>query len=140
MKYLLDTCLVSEMSRKRPDPNVAKWLVDCDEEQTFLSVLTVGEIQKGIAKLNDMKRKAALQAWLDSQLRIRFGGRILAITEEIAQTWGHMQGEAEAKGVAIPTVDGLIGATAVAHNLTVVTRNVADIEKTGAKILNPWES
>ena len=140
MKYLLDTCLVSELVRKKPDSRVVNWVADCDEEHTFLSVLTMGEIQKGISKLNDKKRRAALQKWLDSDLRIRFNERILPITHEVAQTWGMMQGEAEAQGVSIPTIDGLIGATAIAHNLTVVTRNVADIAKTGAKVLNPWET
>jgi predicted nucleic acid-binding protein len=139
VKYLLDTCLISELARKKPNPNVLKWVADCDEELTFLSVLTVGEIQKGISRLEDKKRKAVLQKWLDSDLRLRFGDRLLAITQDIAQTWGGLQGEAEARGISIPTIDGLIGATAIALNLTVVTRNVEDIFKTGAKILNPWE-
>lgn len=103
MKYLLGTCLVSELVRKKPDPKVVKWVADCD-------------------------------------LHVRFGERILAITMDIAQTWGILQGEVEAKGIGIPTIDGLIGATAITHNLTVVTRNAADIVKTGAKILNPWDS
>lgn len=140
MKYLLDTCLVSELVRKKPSPKVVKWVEDCDEELTFLSVLTMGEIQKGISRLEDKKRRSALQMWLDSDLRIRFGERILSINQDIAQTWGVLQGEAESKGIAIPSIDGLIGATAITHNLTVVTRNVSDIFKTGAKILNPWDS
>jgi toxin FitB len=139
VKYLLDTCLVSELVRKKPDAKVVKWVAGCDEDLTYISVLTLGEIQKGISRLGDMKRQATLQMWLDSDLRHRFGDRILPITPEIAQTWGVMQGEAEAKGLAIPSIDGLIGATAVTHNLTVVTRNVTDITKTGAKVLNPWE-
>jgi toxin FitB len=138
LKYLLDTCLVSELVRKKPDPRVLQWVADYDEELAFLSVLTLGEIQKGIARLDDKKRKATLQKWLDSDLRDRFGDRILPITLDIAQTWGILQGEAEALGIAIPTIDGLIGATAIAHNLTVVTRNESDIARTGAKILNPW--
>jgi toxin FitB len=139
VKYLLDTCLVSELIRKKPDARVAKWVADCDEDLTFLSVLTLGEIQKGISRLEDKKRRSTLQMWLDSDLHARFGDRILPITKDIAKTWGVLQGEAEAKGMAIPSIDGLIGATAVTHNLMVVTRNVSDIAKTGAKILNPWE-
>lgn len=139
MKYLLDTCLVSELVRKKPDANVVKWVADCDEESTYLSVLTLGEIQKGISRISDKKRRSALQKWLDSDLRVRFGERILPITQDVAQTWGVLQGEAEAKGNVIPSIDGLLGATAVTHNLTVVTRNVSDLAKTGAKILNPWE-
>jgi len=140
LKYLLDTCLVSELVRKKPNPRVLKWVADCDEDLTFLSVLTLGEIQKGISKLDDKKRRATLQMWLDSDLRVRFGDRVLSITQDIAQAWGVLQGEAEAKGIVLPTIDGLIGATAITHNLTVVTRNVADLVKTGAKILNPWDS
>jgi toxin FitB len=140
LKYLLDTCLVSELVRKKPNPKVLKWVADCDEDLTFLSVLTLGEIQKGISKLDDKKRRSALQMWLDSDLRERFRDRILPITEDVAQAWGVLQGEAETTGIVIPTIDGLIGATAVTHNLTVVTRNVADLIKTGAKILNPWDS
>jgi toxin FitB len=138
LKYLLDTCLVSELVKKKPNPRVLKWVADYDEDLTFLSVLTLGEIQKGISKLEDKKRRSSLQMWLDSDLRVRFGDRILPITQDIAQAWGGLQGEA--KGIAVPTIDGLIGATAIAHNLTVVTRNVSDLAKTGAKILNPWET
>ncbi len=139
MKYLLDTCLISELVRKKPNPKVVKWVAHCDEELTFLSVLTLGEIQKGISKLEDKKRRSTLQMWLDSNLQVRFGERILAISKKISQTWGILQGEAEAKGIIIPTIDGLIGATAIAYNLTVVTRNFIDIVKTGAKIVNPWD-
>jgi toxin FitB len=138
VKYLLDTCLVSELVRKTPNPNVVKWVEECDEDLTFLSVLTIGEIQKGIARLGDKKRKATLQHWLDSELKLRFGDRILSISEEVAQTWGQLQGDAENKGITIPSIDGLIGATAVTHNLTIVTRNESDLALTGARILNPW--
>jgi predicted nucleic acid-binding protein len=116
-----------------------QWVANCDEDLTFLSVLTLGEIQKGISKLEDKRRRSSLQMWLDSDLRVRFGERILSITQDIAQAWGVIQGEAESKGIVLPTIDGLIGATAITHNLTVVTRNVGDLAKTGAKILNPWE-
>lgn len=126
--------------RKKANPKVVKWVEACNEDLTFLSVLTVGEIQKGISKLEDKRRKSTLQMWLDSELRIRFGDRILPISQDVAQTWGVLQGEAEAKGITIPTINGLIGATAITNNLTVVTRNVTDIAKTGAKILNPWDS
>ena len=138
MKYLLDTCLLSELVRKKPDSKVVQWMADCDEESAYLSVLTLGEIQKGISRLTDRKRKAALQNWLDVELQGRFGDRILPVSQEVAQTWGVISGESESKGVSIPTVDGLIGATAIAHNLTVVTRNESDIAPTGARTLNPW--
>ena len=103
-----------------------------------MSVLTHGEIQKGISRLSDRKRKATLQKWLDTDVRLRFQERILPVTEDVAKTWGALQGEAERKGVAINSIDGLIGATAFAHNLTVVTRNEMDLMRTGAKVINPW--
>ncbi len=138
MKFLLDTCLISELVRKAPNAKVVHWIEACDEEQTFLSILTLGEIQKEISKLAEKKRKSALQNWLDTDLRTRFYGRILPISDEVAQTWGYLLGEAEAKGIRIPAIDGLIGATAIANNLTVVTRNEKDLIPTGARILNPW--
>lgn len=139
MKYLLDTCLISELIKSRPDKKVLKWVEGCDEEAFFLSVMTIGEIQKGIAKIKDKNRKSIIQRWLDHELRDRFVDRILLITEGVALAWGIIQGEAECKGNSIPAIDGLIGATAIAHNLTVVTRNEKDIAKTGARILNPWD-
>jgi toxin FitB len=138
LRYLLDTCLISELIKKKPNPKVLKWVNESDEDLLFLCVLTLGEIQKGISRLEDKNRRNTLQMWLDSDLRIRFGDRILLITEDVALTWGVLQGEAESKGIVIPTIDGLIGATAISHNLTVVTRNDTDIAKTGAKIWNPW--
>ena len=137
MRYLLDTCVLSELVKATPNANVVAWLEACDEESMCLSVLTIGEIQKGIAKLTESKRRVDIQRWLDSDLRGRFGGRILPIDQEVALTWGLIQGEAERQGVSIPTIDGLLGATAAAHNLTVVTRD-EHIGRTGVRILNPW--
>ena len=138
MKYLIDTCVISELVRKKPDSQVLEWIENCDEDHLYLSVLTLGEIQKGISRLSDSRRKLPIQKWLDTDLRARFEGRILPITDEIALTWGLIQAEAELKGSPIPTIDALIGATAVAHNLYVVTRNESDIQRTGVHILNPW--
>lgn len=138
MKYLLDTCVISELVKRSPDTNVVKWIEGCTEEILFLSVLTIGEIQKGIAGISEGKRKISLQSWLDAELRERFSGRILVISEEIALTWGILQGEAELEGKSIPTIDGLLGATALCNNLTIATRNEKDIRQTGARIFNPW--
>jgi toxin FitB len=138
LKYLLDTCLVSELVRKAPDPGVVEWMNDCDEEAAYLSVITVGEIQKGISKLEQVKKRTALQKWLDSELRVRFRDRLLPITEEVAQNWGLLLGEAESKGVSVPAIDALIAATAMTHNLIVVTRNDRDILRAGARVFNPW--
>ena len=139
MKYLLDTCVISELAKAAPNRLVVQWLEGCDEEALFLSVLTIGEIQKGIAKLANGKRKDTIQRWLDRDLRDRFSERLLDIDEEVALTWGLIQGEAEGRGRPIPTIDGLLGATAIANNLVVVTRNEEDIRPTGARVLNPWK-
>ncbi len=138
MKYLLDTCAISEMVKAKPSETVVEWIEGCEEDAIFLSVLTLGEIQKGIPKLTDERRRAKIQRWLDTDLRDRFEDRILAVSEEVALTWGNLEGEAEVKGRPIPAIDGLIGATAIAHNLTVVTRNADDISATGARVLNLW--
>ncbi|MFC1764809.1 type II toxin-antitoxin system VapC family toxin [Planctomycetota bacterium] len=139
MKYLLDTCAISELVKRKPSKKVLEWLQGIDEDTIYLSVLTIGEIQKGIAKLADSKRKTDIQQWLDNDLHDRFSGRIIPITEEVASTWGIIVAQTEIRGELIPSIDSLIGATAVAHNLTVVTRNIEDILGTGARVLNPWE-
>jgi predicted nucleic acid-binding protein len=138
LSYLLDTCLVSELLKSEPNTGVTDWVQAHDELQMYLSVLTLGEIQKGISKLTESPRKTSLQDWIDTDLRTRFEGRILAIDLEVALRWGAIQGEAEAIGRRIPAVDGLIGATAIVNKCAVVTRNVADIERTGVSIVNPW--
>ncbi len=138
MRYLLDTCVISELAKPKPNRDVVKWVERRDEEALFLSVLTIGEIQKGITKLADGKRRDSLQRWLDADLRNRFSDRTLPIDEEVALTWGLVQGEAERQGNPIPTVDGLLGATALAHNLAVATRNEQDVRPTGARTFNPW--
>ena len=138
MKYLLDTCVISELVRPKPEPKVLAWMSECREDQLYISVLTLGEIQKGISKLRDVARKDKLQHWLDRDLTHRFHHRIVSISTEVSLTWGIMQGEAESEGIVIPSIDGLIGATAIAHNLNVVTRNEKDLRPTGAKVINPW--
>ncbi|MDD5674391.1 MAG: type II toxin-antitoxin system VapC family toxin [Chitinivibrionales bacterium] len=139
MNYLLDTCIISELAKPKPEKKVVTWIEGYDEDFFFLSVLTLGEIQKGIAKLSDQKRKASYQHWLDADLRTRFSGRILPVDQDVALAWGILQGKAEAAGRPLPTVDGLLGATAVVHNLTVVTRNEPDLVATGAPLFNPWK-
>jgi len=140
MRYLLDTCVVSELVKSVPDIRVTTWIDSVDEDTVYLSVLTVGEIQKGIARLPGGNRRTRLQRWLDNDLRIRFAGRILPVSEEIAATWGSIEGAAELQGRPIPTMDGLIGATAVSHNLTLVTRDETALVRTGARLMNPWSA
>lgn len=138
MRYLLDTCVVSEFARPQPNPNVLAWLGVREEQSLFLSVLTLGELQKGIEKLPSSRRRTALQEWLNQDMRERFAGRLLPVSEDIALTWGRLQGEAERLGRMLPAIDALIGATALVHGLVVVTRNEQDIGRTGARVIDPW--
>jgi len=138
VKYLLDTCLISELVKKAPNSAVVSWLNEQDEQSLFLSVLTIGELQKGISKLPDGARKDELQAWVEHDLALRFTGRIIDIEMETMLIWGRLQGESERKGESLPVMDSLIAATAKAHGLVVVTRNVKDIEKCQVRVCNPW--
>lgn len=138
MKYLLDTCLISELVKKEPNPAVVSWLDEQDEQNLFLSVLNLGELQKGISKLPDGTKKDELQAWVVLDLVERFTGRILDLDLETALCWGRLQGESEQAGEKLPVMDSLIAATAAAHGLIVVSRNVKDIERCGVRVCNPW--
>lgn len=137
MKYLLDTCLISELVKKEPNPAVVSWLDEQDEQMLFLSVLNLGELQKGISKLPNGTKKDELQAWIKLDLVERFTGRILDVDLETALCWGRLQGCAEQAGEKLPVMDSLIAATAKAHGLTVVTRNVKDMERCGVQVCNP---
>ncbi|MEI8207375.1 MAG: type II toxin-antitoxin system VapC family toxin [Kiritimatiellales bacterium] len=139
MKYLLDTCVISELTRKQPSDAVLDWISAQEEENYFLSSLTIGELKKGIARFPPSHKKMTLQAWLDQDMRQRFAGRILSIDIEVAEQWGLICAHAEKQGLSLPVVDGLIAATALAHGLIVVTRNTSDMEPSGVPLLNPWE-
>ncbi len=138
MSYLLDTCVPSEFLKKKPDQKTVVWFGKQLEESLYFSVLTIGEIQKGITRLDPSKRRTELELWLESII-YRYDRRILPLTVEIAVRWGIIKGELETQGTVLPVIDGLIAATALEHDLTVVTRNVADFSPTGVKILNLWD-
>ena len=138
MKYLLDTCLISELVKKAPNSSVVSWLDEQDEQSLFLSILTIGELQKGISKLPSSARKDALQVWVEHDLSLRFTGRIVDIDLETVLIWGRLQVELEQNGMIPPVMDSLIAATAKAHGLVVVTRNVKDIERCQVRVCNPW--
>ena len=137
--YLLDTCVISELIRAEPSPKVMEWIDGQDEENLHLCVITLGEIEKGIAKLAESRKKMQLQAWLADELMERFNGRIVGITTDVARCWGKMLGESEKTGRSLPVVDALIAATAITNGLIVVTRNTADMNDSGATLLDPWE-
>ena len=138
MTYLLDTCVISELVKPRPDVNVVRWVDSVDERKLFLSVLTVGELEKGIAKLQESSRKSDLREWLVHDLVERFSERILPVDAAVAVAWGRIQGEAERGGMKLPVIDSLLAATAEIHRLTLATRNVADFDRCGATVFNPW--
>ena len=136
--FLLDTNVISELVKRRPEPKVTTWIDSIDENLLFLSVLTLGEIRKGVALLRDASRRVTLEAWLDSDLISRFAGRILAIDRAVADRWGRLAADAAAAKSPLPVIDGLLAATALDQNLTLVTRNAKDIAVTGVPVFNPW--
>ena len=140
MKFLLDTCLISELVKKEPNEAVVNWLDAQDEQSLFLSVLTLGELQKGISKLPVGTKRDGLQTWAEHDLVERFSGRIIDIDRETALVWGKLQGVAEQRGEKLPVMDSLIAATATAHGLVVVTRNVKDIGRCHGRVFNPWDA
>ncbi len=138
MSYLLDTCVLSELIKPKPNIDVVKWISDIDERYLYISVLTIGEIHKGIEKLPESKKKNSLQKWVNFDLKERFNNKILNIDIHIATTWGKVQAQSELVGQILPTIDGLIACTGLAHDLTIVTRNTKDMKASGASIINPW--
>ena len=139
MKYLLDTCVISELVKTKPNKKVVSWITKNDEVNFYLSSLTFGELYKGISKLPVSKRRKKLSQWIEHDLKERFTGKIFDIDLLVAKTWGEVQGASEATGNPMPAIDGLIAATALTHDLTVVTRNVIDMQQSGVSLLNPWK-
>ena len=137
--FLLDTNCISEIVRIRPEPRVLTWMDDADENLLYLSVLTLGEIRKGVAALRQGKRRSGLEAWIEVELHARFSGRILPIDERVADRWGLLAANAKAKGKALSVVDGLLAATAIHHNLTIVSRNENDFAPAQVPVVNPWQ-
>jgi len=137
--FLLDTNIVSELVKPKPEANVTEWVENTDESLLYLSVLTLGEIRRGIAALPQSRRRATLEAWLDKDLRARFEGRILVIDQEVADRWGLLTSAARNSGIVLPVIDGLLAATALEHNLTLVTRDTGQIPLMGVAVFNPWK-
>ena len=138
MRYLLDTNVISEAARPRPDPGVVSWLEARAPTDLSISVLTLGEIAKGAALLPESGRRKRLEEWVGAELPMAFQGRVLGIDGAVAIGWGRMAAAARVDGRALPVIDGLLLATAGAHDLVFVTRNVADCADRGVPILNPW--
>jgi predicted nucleic acid-binding protein len=136
--YLLDTNVVSEWTRPRPDEGVVAWLAAADEDRIFLSVITLAELRHGVERLAAGARRARLGKWLKEDLIHRFTPRVLPVDAQTADTWGHLIARAEAAGRPAATMDAFIAATALQHDLTVVTRNVADFATFEVRVTNPW--
>jgi predicted nucleic acid-binding protein len=137
MNYLLDTCVLSEFRKKKPEPNVIDWLRSEDEESMFLSVITIGEIQKGISRLTAKDRASELTAWLD-EIIYRYDRRVLSLDTNVMRTWGQVTTRLEKKGRVLPAADSFIAATAIFHDLVLVTHNEQDFDDSGVSVLNIW--
>lgn len=138
MKYLLDTCVLSELVKTRPEEKVVGWLTEHRASQTFISAITLAELQRGVAKLSKSKRRSGLIAWL-KQIEVNFKDRILAFDQSVAHSWAEMTAQAEARGKTMAAFDSMIAATAKVHGCYLVTRNLRDFVNSGVEIINPWE-
>ena len=138
MSFLIDTNVISELTRPNPDQRVVSFLHETDEDHLFVSVITLGELRRGVALKADGRAKSALDDWLRGDLRERFAGRILDVTSEIADRWGDLMATAKQQGTVLHAMDGLLAATALVHGKTLVTRNVKDFAPFEVSIFNPW--
>jgi toxin FitB len=139
MSFLLDTNVVSEWTKPRPNPGVIDWLANVNEDSVYLSVVTLAELRHGIERLSPGKRRIQLEEWLRADLPLRFEHRILPVDAAIADEWGHLVARRESKGRPIHAMDALIAATAEVHSLTLVTRNASDFAQSAKSIVNPWK-
>lgn len=135
MSYLIDTNVLSELRRKEPNAKVVAWFSARPSQTLYLSVLTLGEIRKGIEGVNDKARHQSLVDWLEVELPNYFLGRLLPIDQEVADRWGRLMATA---GRPLPAIDGLLAATAARHDLAIVTRNVKDFAGLGIPVIDPW--
>jgi predicted nucleic acid-binding protein len=137
--FLLDTNVISELIKRKPEARVTSWVESVDERLLFLSVLTLGEIRKGISSLPASASRLKLETWLDNDLAARFSGRILAIDQAVADRWGSLSGRGVARGTPLPVIDALLAATAQHHELALVSRDVELLQEMGVSCLNPWK-
>jgi len=138
VSFLIDTNVISEWVRPRPDPRIVRWLAETDEDSVFLSVVSLAELRHGVARLPPGRRRDRLAEWLRHELPLRFESRILGIDETIASAWGDVVAEREERGRPISTIDAFIAATARVRGLALVTRNATDFRDSVAEIVNPW--
>jgi predicted nucleic acid-binding protein len=140
VNFLLDTNVVSEWVKPRPNTNVMRWVFEANEDQIFLSVLTFAEIRQGVDELAPGSRRSALNAWLENELVMRFEGRILNVDLQIANAWGAMIARSKKMALSLGAVDAFFAATASANEMTFVTRNTRSFEGLGIQLFNPWNA
>lgn len=138
MSILLDTCVLSEFTRRQPEQRVVDWLASVGEENLFVSVITIGEIQRGIERLPDSHRKTALLTWMNTGLIERFTGRVVAIDVPVMLQWGSLVARLEDSGQPVGVMHSLLAASALHNHLFVATRNVTDFLPCGVQVINPW--
>jgi toxin FitB len=138
--FLLDTNVISELTRPRVEPKVEQWVAAQEFGTLFISVVSLGEMGKGFTTMSDLPKRGRLETWLERQLAELFRGQVLPVTQAIAKRWGAFDGLRQMAGRPLAVADGMIAATAFEHGLTVVTRNVRDFGDLGVSILNPWEA
>jgi toxin FitB len=136
--FLLDTNIPSELVRPQPEPKVKTWLAAQNLDTLFISAVSFGELRKGIVLRSPGKRRTELESWIEADLSMLFSGRTLAVTRSIAERWGILDAERQLAGKPLNMADGLIAATALEYDYTVVTRNVKDFSGLGVTLLNPW--
>ena len=139
MKYLVDTNVISELIARQPNAKVLAWIDQLDPNLVYLSVITIGEIRKGLEKLPASKRKDSIKKWLETDLLVRFEGRIIEITAGTMLAWGELVGRLEQEGKPIGAIDSLIAATALHGQYVLATRNTDDFKNTGVTVVNPWQ-
>jgi predicted nucleic acid-binding protein len=139
VSFLIDTNVVSEWVRPQPDRNVISWLAEVDEDRVFISVISFAEIRRGIEMLPTGRRRERLATWLAEELPLRFEERILDIDRHVAETWGVVMARGQKIGLTLGSMDSFVAATAEAHGLTLVTRNVKDFQRLGISLLDPWQ-
>lgn len=134
--FLLDTNVISELRRRKPEPRVLRWFEQVSGDRFYFSVLTIGEIRRGIERLNDPLAQRRLEEWLESTLFPWLGSQLLPVNLAIAERWGRLSAAA---GRPLPVIDSLLAATVLENNLTLVTRNLGDFDLLGIGVINPWE-
>lgn len=137
MKFLLDTCVISALRKPQENISLVEWISNVDESDLYLSAVTIGELEKGVSRLPESKKKAAVSEWVRHAVTNRFGNRVLPIDAAVAACWGDLIVAREKKGKTLPILDAFIAATAIVADCTIVTRNTKDFADCGVRLLNP---